>query len=88
MTIQQCDQLVESIKKILNNAISKGGTTLKDFVNSEGKPGYFSQKLNVYGRAGLPCMVCHAPLQSMKLGQRSTVFCEICQPLIRDNKHE
>jgi len=82
LSTQQCDQLVKSIKTILNDAISEGGTTLKDFVNSEGKPGYFSQKLNVYGRAGLPCMVCHSPLQSMKLGQRSTVFCETCQPLI------
>ncbi len=81
LTEQQCNQLVASIKKILEFAISKGGTTLKDFVNSEGKPGYFSQQLNVYGRAGKPCMVCHSPLQLMQLGQRSTVFCKQCQPL-------
>lgn len=81
LSLQQCDQLVKSIKAILKHAISEGGTTLKDFVNSEGKPGYFSQKLNVYGRVGLPCMVCHSPLQSMTLGQRSTVFCETCQSL-------
>lgn len=81
LSIHQCDQLVKSIKIILKHAIFEGGTTLKDFVNSEGKPGYFAQKLNVYGRAGLPCIVCHARLQSIKLSQRSTVFCEACQPL-------
>lgn len=79
LTKQQCYQLVESIQSVLAQAIIQGGTTLKDFVNSEGKPGYFSQKLNVYGRAGLPCFVCASSLQSMQLGQRSTVFCSQCQ---------
>jgi formamidopyrimidine-DNA glycosylase len=78
---QQCDQLVKSIKEVLQSAISQGGTTLKDFVNSDGKPGYFSQKLHVYGRANLPCTACGSPLQSSQLGQRSTVFCECCQRL-------
>ncbi|MDF1828173.1 MAG: bifunctional DNA-formamidopyrimidine glycosylase/DNA-(apurinic or apyrimidinic site) lyase [Legionellaceae bacterium] len=82
LTTQQCDQLASSIKTILSQAISNGGTTLKDFINSEGKPGYFSQKLHVYGRAGLPCTVCQSALESIKLGQRSTVFCATCQPLI------
>lgn len=76
---QQCDQLVESIQSILTSAIAQGGTTLKDFINSDGKPGYFSQKLQVYGRAGLPCIRCSEPLQSMQLGQRNTVFCQSCQ---------
>ena len=79
LTQQQYERLVDSIKHILNTAISQGGTTLKDFVNSEGKPGYFSQKLHVYGRAGLPCMACGSILQSIQLGKRSTVFCEHCQ---------
>ena len=79
LTQQQYDRLVDSIKQILSAAISQGGTTLKDFVNSEGKPGYFSQKLHVYGRAGLPCMTCSSLLQSIQLGQRSTVFCAHCQ---------
>ncbi len=79
LTQTQCDQLVESIKQILKSAILQGGTTLKDFVNSEGKPGYFSQKLHVYGRARLPCTACGSPLQSIQLGQRSTVFCAHCQ---------
>ncbi|MCH9716642.1 MAG: bifunctional DNA-formamidopyrimidine glycosylase/DNA-(apurinic or apyrimidinic site) lyase [Gammaproteobacteria bacterium] len=81
LSIEQCNRLVKSIKIILKHAIAEGGTTLKDFVNSAGKPGYFSQKLNVYGRAGLPCMMCDTSLQSMQLGQRSTVFCKKCQPL-------
>ena len=85
LTQQQCDQLVEAIKQILKSAISQGGTTLKDFVNSEGKPGYFAQKLHVYGRANLPCSTCGAPLRSIQLGQRSTVFCEHCQPPANDS---
>jgi formamidopyrimidine-DNA glycosylase len=83
LSTQQCNRLVESIKTILTCAISNGGTTLKDFVNSEGKPGYFSQKLHVYGRSGLPCMVCNTSLQSIHVGQRSTVFCGKCQPLMK-----
>lgn len=71
--------LVERIKQVLSEAIEQGGTTLKDFVNTEGKPGYFKQSLYVYGRAGLPCLVCQAPLAEVRLGQRSTVFCRQCQ---------
>jgi formamidopyrimidine-DNA glycosylase len=71
--------LAESIKKILIDAIKQGGTTLKDFRKSDGKPGYFSQSLLVYGRASLPCYQCHTPLQSIKLGQRASVYCPSCQ---------
>ncbi len=79
LTPIQCQQLVDAIKKILQSAIKQGGTTIKDFVNSEGKPGYFTQQLSVYGRAGLPCVRCQKPLLSFKLGARSTVFCANCQ---------
>jgi formamidopyrimidine-DNA glycosylase len=71
--------LVEEIKKVLSLAIEQGGTTLKDFVNSEGKPGYFKQSLSVYGRAGEPCLNCHSILKEVKLGQRGTVYCQSCQ---------
>ena len=81
LTTDQCVTLVEVIKKVLNAAISQGGTTLKDFINSEGKPGYFSQSLHVYGRANQPCSACGNLLEHMLLGQRSTVFCNNCQPL-------
>ncbi len=81
LTEEQVMRLVDAIKQILANAIEQGGTTLKDFFNSEGRPGYFKQQLNVYGRRGLPCPVCSKPLQSCVLGQRSTVFCAQCQPM-------
>ena len=63
----------------LAGAIQMGGTTLRDFVNQDGNPGYFSQSLNVYGREGLPCPICETPLSGIRLGQRSTVFCKKCQ---------
>lgn len=72
-------RLVDAIKKILHQAIRQGGTTLKDFVNSEGKPGYFSHQLKVYGRNGQPCVACNKILESMRIGQRSTVYCSHCQ---------
>lgn len=79
LSIEHLEKLVKSIKQILRLAIKRGGTTLKDFINSDGKPGYFSNELKVYGRAGLPCVRCHTILQMMKMGQRSTVFCKRCQ---------
>jgi formamidopyrimidine-DNA glycosylase len=82
LTEDQCYRLVKAIKQILRRAIKKGGTTLKDFMNSDGKPGYFSQQLKVYGRAGLSCVQCgFAVLQAIKLAQRNTVFCPACQLL-------
>lgn len=71
--------LVEEIKRVLARAIEQGGTTLKDFVGGDGKPGYFAQQLNVYGRAGEPCPGCGNSLTEIRLGQRSTVFCNQCQ---------
>ncbi len=79
LSLEQFNSLTKSIKKILRHAIKKGGTTLKDFINSDGKPGYFSNQLKAYGRAGLPCIICDTKLQSMKIGQRSTVYCKQCQ---------
>lgn len=79
LTLVQAQRLVSACKQVLNHAIDEGGTTLKDFVNGLGTPGYFSQKLNVYGRDGLPCVQCHRPLVFCLLGQRRSVFCEHCQ---------
>ncbi len=79
ISLKRYQLLAESIKKILREAIKQGGTTLKDFINSDGKPGYFTQFLKVYGRAGLPCVICKTKLKNKKIGQRSTVFCEQCQ---------
>ncbi len=73
------DLLVQHIKQVLSAAIDQGGTTLKDFVGGDGKPGYFQQHLNVYGRAGQPCVACQSTLKEIRLGQRSTVYCPKCQ---------
>jgi len=73
------ERLVETVTVILNEAIAAGGTTIRDFANSEGKPGYFSQELRVYGRAGQKCTACDALIKQVKLGQRSTFYCSCCQ---------
>ena len=72
--------LAEVIKEVLNDSIAQGGTTLRDFVNGDGKPGYFRQQLNVYGRAGEPCISCRVPIREIRQGQRSTFYCPKCQP--------
>lgn len=79
LTLAQCAVLVEVVKKILALAITQGGTTLKDFSQADGKPGYFKQELLVYGRGSQPCVSCHSMLEEIRLGQRSTVFCRHCQ---------
>ena len=71
--------LAEVIQEVLNDAIDQGGTTLRDFVNGEGKPGYFSQHLNVYGKAGEPCISCRVPIRELRQGQRATFYCPKCQ---------
>lgn len=73
------ERLVEAIKQVLQRAITRGGTTLRDFIGGDGKPGYFAQELNVYGRAGAPCPTCGRPLRDRVLGQRNTFFCTRCQ---------
>ncbi|MBE0458045.1 bifunctional DNA-formamidopyrimidine glycosylase/DNA-(apurinic or apyrimidinic site) lyase [Pseudoalteromonas sp. KG3] len=79
VSLARYQQLVPIIKDTLAAAITQGGTTLKDFAQSDGKPGYFAQQLLVYGRKGEPCMVCKKILTEIRLGQRSTVFCSQCQ---------
>lgn len=72
-------QLALSIKDVLKQALAKGGTTLRDFVNGNGEPGYFSHELQIYDRAGEPCVRCAAPVKLVRLGQRSTFYCAHCQ---------
>ncbi|NOT86471.1 MAG: bifunctional DNA-formamidopyrimidine glycosylase/DNA-(apurinic or apyrimidinic site) lyase [Methylococcaceae bacterium] len=79
IALAEYDRLVVHIKRILTAAIAQGGTTLRDFTNSDGKPGYFKQQLNVYGRTGLPCTHCQNPLQEVRINGRSSVFCGQCQ---------
>lgn len=71
--------LAERIKVVLAYAIEQGGTTLKDFTQADGNPGYFAQKLQVYGRAGEPCLTCASDIKSMVIGQRNSFFCPTCQ---------
>ena len=73
------EKLVAAIKLILSLAIEKGGTTLRDFTNSDGKPGYFKQELQVYGRKNETCTQCKKPIKMIRLGQRSTFYCSHCQ---------
>ena len=81
LTRKQAERWVAAIKTILQYAITRGGTTLRDFVGGDGKPGYFAQELNVYGRGGEPCTACAKSLVEIRLGQRSTVYCPRCQKL-------
>lgn len=71
--------LVNMIKEVLAQAIERGGTTLRDFVQAEGNPGYFQQELFVYGRADQTCHVCAKQIKQIKQGQRSTFYCSNCQ---------
>ena len=72
-------RLAQAVKEILAKAIRSGGTTLRDFIRPDGRPGYFEQELFVYGREGEPCLVCGRPLRGSRLGNRATVWCPRCQ---------
>ncbi|WP_417503029.1 bifunctional DNA-formamidopyrimidine glycosylase/DNA-(apurinic or apyrimidinic site) lyase [Marinobacter sp.] len=79
ISLDRYQRLAEAIREILGAAILMGGTTLRDFVNSDGKPGYFAQSLLVYGRTGEPCPECETPLKEIRMSGRSTVYCTRCQ---------
>jgi len=79
ITRQQFAILVDNIKKVLEQSISMGGSTLRDFVGGDGKPGYFQQTLRVYGRAGEPCIHCETSIKQIIIGQRSSFYCPACQ---------
>jgi formamidopyrimidine-DNA glycosylase len=72
-------RLVPAVKEILAAAIRLGGSTLRDFVGSDGAAGYFQQEHLVYGREGAPCRVCATPIRQLRQGQRSTFYCPRCQ---------
>ena len=76
---RECAVLVETIKAVLQRAIETGGSTLRDFVNSDGKSGYFQQEYTVYGRHNEPCIRCGGLVQKEVLGQRGTFYCPNCQ---------
>lgn len=79
VSITRYARLVVAIREVLAEAIEVGGTTLRDFVKSDGEPGYFRLQLNVYGRTGKPCPGCEHPIRQTVIGQRSSFYCPTCQ---------
>lgn len=79
ITQAEAGKLAQAIKAVLKAAIKIGGTTLRDYVNADGAPGYFRQKLFVYERAKQACRVCRSPVKQFTQGQRSTYWCSTCQ---------
>lgn len=71
--------LAGHIRAVLAAAIEQGGTSLRDFVQEDGRPGYFAQSLQVYGRGGEPCPSCAGLIQVSRIGQRSSFYCPHCQ---------
>ncbi len=79
ITREESRALVRAIQEVLSEAIEIGGTTLRDYVNAEGTPGYFAQRLYVYERSKQPCRICKSPIKQFTQGQRSTYWCAGCQ---------
>lgn len=76
---KRLQRLAHAVGDVLREAIRAGGTTLRDFVDGDGKPGYFQLALDVYGRAGEPCSRCERPIRACAIGQRATYYCAHCQ---------
>jgi formamidopyrimidine-DNA glycosylase len=79
LTRDQLAKLLSSIKKVLREAIALGGSSISDYVDSDGEEGFFQLKHRVYGRAGEPCLVCKTPINRIVIGGRSSHYCPKCQ---------
>lgn len=79
---EQMVNLSDHIKHVLQQAIQVGGTTLRDFYATDGKPGYFANELNVYGRQNKPCYICKTVIETFVITGRNSAFCPRCQPLV------
>lgn len=79
IALARMNTLAEEIRAVLDAAIRRGGTTLRDYRGGDGKPGYFRQELLVYERDGKPCKRCSTPLTRTVQGQRATYYCPRCQ---------
>lgn len=79
VSLARLERLVPEIQATLQAAIAKGGSTLRDFIRSDGSSGYFQQEYFVYGRDGLPCRVCGTTIKRLVQGQRATFYCSVCQ---------
>ena len=82
LTLLQCEKLVKEIKATLNDSLNAGGSSLRDFFGADGSPGYFQQEYFVYSRTNEVCKICTNLIKNIRLGQRSTFYCENCQPRI------
>jgi len=80
LDLDDCRRIVAATGETLRAAIAAGGSSLRDFVGSDGKPGYFQQQYHVYGREGEPCSFCGTAILRAVIGQRSTYWCPLCQP--------
>jgi len=74
-----CARLAEAIRQVLTAAIAAGGSSLRDYVASDGELGYFQLQTRVYDRAGLPCKACATPIRRILQGQRASFYCPTCQ---------
>ena len=79
IALRRYETLADAVRTVLQSAIGAGGTTLRDFVDSSGRPGYFMQALNVYGRSGEACPQCKTPIYKKVIGQRASFYCPRCQ---------
>jgi formamidopyrimidine-DNA glycosylase len=79
ISLQRLGRLVPAIKATLTKAIAAGGSSLRDFIHSDGSSGYFQQQYFVYGRTGEACRVCAQPIRELRQGQRATFYCPLCQ---------
>lgn len=79
LSLQRYRRLVAEIKDVLLEAVEQGGTTIRDFTSAEGSPGYFVQKLAVYGREEQPCVRCKSSIRNRRIGGRSSFYCPKCQ---------
>ena len=78
LTLKRTKELVEDACLILNEAIKQGGTTIHTF-SANGIDGLFQVRLNVHGKQGQPCPICHRPIEKIKIGGRGTYYCKHCQ---------
>jgi len=79
ISLKECNQLTNAIKRVLRYAIRMGGTTLKDFYSADGSEGYFNLNLNVYDREDENCKNCKSKIKKITIGQRASFFCDSCQ---------
>jgi formamidopyrimidine-DNA glycosylase len=79
LTRQTCERLAKAIKTVLQAAIKSGGSSLRDYVATDGELGYFQLHTKVYDRAGLPCKICKTPIKRIVQGQRASFYCPHCQ---------